>query len=308
MELSKLARENLVTLINAPDVKRISISGEGEPLNNVKVFHEILGLSEGGRHFEFITSGFLPHYMMVSFYETTDRIVSSNGDTCNIRLSADSHHIEKVKWRAHGFSLDYMQRIRPSGLSFSFRSIDIDRDFTRTYLVNELAAWGVEARVDPRSILEDKLIVVDQCYSIDYKNLVHPAPDTPQGYLDLVGYVEAIESKINKRFTFGSLNHTPQENGMDVTIKPNGDVFLYGIENHRLGNIHLDRIDWLFLANYVCENKFIHTLYTQPLIDLLAQIENTELLRSIVTKVNNPYWLIKELSTHAGLLEQWNTP
>ena len=42
MELSTLARENLAALINAPQVKRISISGEGEPLNNIKVFREIL--------------------------------------------------------------------------------------------------------------------------------------------------------------------------------------------------------------------------------------------------------------------------
>jgi hypothetical protein len=305
MEISTFARENLTRLINDPDVKRVSISGEGEPLNNAKVFHEILGLSEGGRRFEFITSGFFPHDKMAAFYEATDRIVSGNGDTCNIRLSADSHHIEKMKWRAHGFSLDYVLHHRPSGLSFSFRSIDTDRDFTRKYLMSELASWGIDARIEPRSILEDALIVGDKRHSIDYKNLVHPASGTPPGYLDLEGYIEAIESKINKRFTFGSLNHPPQANGMDVTVKPNGDVYLYGIENQRLGNIHFDQIDWQWLSTHVRENPLIHTLYTQPLTDLLARLENTDLMRSIITKVNNPYWLVKEMSAHAGLLEQW---
>ena len=74
MELSALSRENLATLINEPTVKRISISGEGEPLNNIKVFHEILNLSNGGKRFEFITSGFLPHAKMVEFFNETDRI------------------------------------------------------------------------------------------------------------------------------------------------------------------------------------------------------------------------------------------
>jgi hypothetical protein len=306
MDLSTLARENLARLINAPDVKRVSISGEGEPLNNVKTFHQILGLSKGDRRFEFITSGFFPHDKMTWFYDTTNQIISDNSDTCNIRLSADSHHINKVKWRAHGFSLDYALRRKPSRLSFSFRSIDTDRDFTRKYLVSELTGWGIESRVKARSLLEDELIVGEECYSIDYKNLVYPSPDTPPGYLDLVGYIDAIESKVNKRFTFGSLNHHPQANGMDVTIKPNGDVCLYGIENHRLGNIHLDRIDWLLLANHVREDNFINTLYTQPLTDLLAKIDNHELLRSIVKKVNNPYWLVKELSIYPGLLDQWS--
>lgn len=307
MELSILARENLTRLINSPDVKRVSISGEGEPLNNAKVFHEILELSEGGKHFEFITSGFLPHDKMAKFYEATDNIVSGNGDTCNIRLSADSHHIDKVKWRAHGFSLDYFIRHRPSGLSFSFRSVDTDREFTREYLKSELSSWGIYARIESRSVLEDILVVGDERYSIDYKNLVHPAPDTPPGYLDLEGYIKAIESKVNKRFTFGSLNQSPQANGMDVTVKPNGDVYLYGIENQRICNIHFHRIDWQWLAAHVRENPLIRTLYTQPLTELLARLENTDLLRAAVIKVNNPYWLVKELAGHTGLLEQWES-
>lgn len=307
MELSTLARENLARLINAPEVKRISVSGEGEPLNNAKVFHEILDLSEGGKCFEFITSGFFPHDMMAEFYDVTDRIVSSNGDTCNIRLSSDSHHIEKVKWRAHGFSLDYLKRRQPYGLSFSFRSIDTDRDFTREYLIGELARWGIEASIEPRSVLEDVLIIGNERMSIDYKNLVHPAPGTAPGYLDLLGYIEAIESKVNKRFTFGSLSQAPQANGIDVTVKPNGDVYLYGIENQRLGNIHFDRVDWQYLTEHVCENPLARALYTQPFTELLARLENNDLLCSIIAKVNNPYWLVKELACHAGLLEIWET-
>lgn len=305
MELSTLARENLARLINTSEVKRVSISGEGEPLNNAKVFHEILELSDGGKCFEFITSGFFPHDKMEEFYEATNRIVLFNGDTCNIRLSADSHHIEKVKWRSHGFSLDFLRRRRPSGLSFSFRSIDTDRDFTRVYLKSELANWGLEAVIEPRSVLEDELVVGGECFSIDYKNLVHPAPGTTPGYLDMMSYIEAIESKVNKPFTFGSLNKPPQANGLDVTVKPSGEIYLYGIENQHLGNIHFDRVDWKLLVDHVRETPLARALYTQPLTKLLARLENTDLLRSIITKTNNPYWLVKELAGHSGLLEKW---
>ena len=41
-------------------------------------------------------------------------------------------------------------------------------------------------------------------------------------------------------------------------------------------------------------------------VELLARLDNTDLLRSIIAKVNNPYWLVKELAGHAGLLEQWD--
>ncbi len=304
MQLSCLARENLAALINAPDVKRISISGEGEPLNNIRVFYDILGLSRGGKRFEFITSGFLPHERMTEFYDTTNRIVGSRGDTCNIRLSSDSHHIDKVKWRAHGFSIDHFRRCRPAGLSISFRSIDTDRDFTRDYLLEELGRWGLSARIIPGDSLEDTLLVGEERFSIDYKNLVYPAANTPRGYLDLHGYIAAIEARVDKCFTFGSLNPPPHANGIDLTVKPNGDVYLYGIEHERLGNIHLDRIDWAQLARYIRDTPLVRALYSQPLKDLLARLDDLDLVQSILLEANNPYWLVKELARHDGLLER----
>ncbi len=305
MELSTLARKNLATLINAPSVKRISISGEGEPLNNVKVFHEILSLSDGGKCFEIITSGFLPHAKMADFYDQTDRIVTANGDTCNIRLSADSHHIEKVKWHAHGFSLDYLQRRQPSGLSFSFRSIDTDKNFTRQYLVQEMQRWDIKADITELGLLEDVLVVGEQRFGIDYKNLVNPDKSIAQGCLDMHGYIAAIEAKVNKYFTFGSLNQSPQNNGMDVTIKPNGDVYLYGIEIQCLGNIHFDQLDWQCLQAQLLRNPLALALYTEPLTDLLLRLENSDLVHSIIHQVNNPYWLVKELAKYDGILQAW---
>ncbi len=305
MDLSTLAQENIAALINAPSVKRISISGEGEPLNNAEVFLKILGLSNGGNRFEFITSGFFTHAKMADFYDQIDRIVTANGDTCNIRLSADSHHIEKVKWRAHGFSIDYLQRRQPSGLSFSFRSVDVDRHFTRGYLTRELQHWGIEADIVELGPLEDVLVVGEQRFGIDYKNLVHPAPGMFHDYLDMHGYIAAIEAKVNKHFTFGSLNQDPQANGIDVTIKPNGDVYLYGIETQRLGNMHFDRLDWQRLQDQLLNSPLARALYTQPLTELLSRLENSDLVHSIVSRVNNPYWLVKELANHDGLLQAW---
>jgi len=93
MVLSPRSIENLDSLINSPDVKRISVSGEGEPLNIVHVFHQILALSRGGKAFEFITSGFIPHEKLEAFYECTYMQVKANGDTCNIRLSSNAPNL-----------------------------------------------------------------------------------------------------------------------------------------------------------------------------------------------------------------------
>lgn len=308
MTLSTRAAENLASLINSPDVKRIAISGEGEPLNNAEVFHQILALSRGGKAFEFITSGFLPHDKLQAFYQRTDALVAANGDVCNIRLSADSHHIEKIKHRPHGFSIAYLREQKPQALTFSFRSTDIDRDFTRRYLAEELAAWGMEARIVSRGTLEDDLIVDGAAYQVDYKNLVHPAPGTPPGYLDLPGYIAAIEEKVQKPFTLGSLNKGAQENGLDVTIKPNGDVFFYGIEHVVLGNIHTDGIGWEALLARAADTPLIRALYTRPFAELMARLPNDTRTQSILREANNPYWVVKALARHDGLLDRMIAP
>lgn len=218
-----------------------------------------------------------------------------------IKIHRTSLIIQAITFRDQTLSLDYLRTHRPAGLSFSFRSIDTDRDFTRDYLVSELARWGIHAIIEHHNTLEDVLIADVEHFNIDYKNLVYPALGTPAGYLNLYDY---IKGKVNKRFTFGSLNPSPLANGMDLTVKPNGDVYLYGIENQRLGNIHFNHVRWEHLASYVRETPLVRALYTQPLSDLLARFDNMEPVQSILAKANNPYWLVKELANHDGLLEQ----
>ena len=56
--LTDKAKKNISKLINDKETSKVAISGEGEPLNNIKAFKEILQLSKGGISFEFITSGY----------------------------------------------------------------------------------------------------------------------------------------------------------------------------------------------------------------------------------------------------------
>lgn len=304
MALSDQARTNLRALINAPSVKRVSVSGEGEPLNNVKIFHEILGLSTGGRAFEFITSGFLPHPQLSAFYDTTNALAQANGDTCNIRLSADSYHIEKVKHRAHGFSARYWLARRPAALQFSFRSVDTDRAFTRRFLLDEFASNGLEARLVLGTALQDALIAAEATFGIEYKNHVHPHSLLPGQYLDLYAYIDAIETRYEKPFTLGSLNRGNASNGMDVTIKPNGDVHFYGAETVALGNIHTDNLSWETLAARLRADPLARTLYTVPFVELISKIQDDPVGRNAIRRANNPYWLIKELAANQDLLNK----
>ena len=79
---------------------------------------------------------------------------------------------------------------------------------------------------------------------------------------------------------------------MDVTIKPDGSIFFYGIENIKLGNLNLDDINWGDLEDHVKNNKLINNLYRIPFMDLMEPMENNLILNEIVRRNNNPYLYI----------------
>ena len=305
LRLGEAARENLGRLINGTGIKRVSISGEGEPLNNIPALQDILGLARGPVRFEFITSGFLPKHKLVEFYGDIARRLARSESTCNIRLSSDSYHIEKIKHRPHACSVAYLLESRPRNLTLSYRSIDIDREFTRDYLTQELRSIGLDPYVEAVSGLRDRIVVDGLALDIDYKNLVDPADDTPVGYLDLDAYIAEIERSIGKEFTLGSLNRAPMPNGMDITVKPNGDVHFYGAENILLGNIHSDVLSLELLAERLRSEPFLRALHTIPLRDILRMLSVDEAVGSLICKTNNPYWVFKRLvKDHPHLLEQ----
>lgn len=305
LRLGERARDNLTGLINGPRIKRVSISGEGEPLNNIPALRDIIGLARGKVRFEFITSGFFPKQKLIELYGDIERRLASSGSTCNIRLSSDSYHIEKIKHRPHAPSVAYLLEAAPGNLTFSFRSIDIDRDFTRDYLTQELRSIGLDPHIEAVSGLRDRIVLAGLALDIDYKNLVDPAEDTPLGYLDLDAYVEEIERSVGKHFTLGSLNRAPMPNGMDITVKPNGDVHFYGAENILLGNIHSEPLSLDLLAERLRSEPLLRTLHTVPIRDIFRKLSVDEEVRRLIGKANNPYWVFKRLAKdHSHLLEQ----
>ncbi len=293
--LTNKARENIAKIINHNEIKKVSISGEGEPLNNIKVFKEILLLSSGGISFEFITSGNLSHDKLISFYNEVNQIISKNGDTCNIRLSTDFYHIPKIDYKPHGISIQYYLNNNLTNMTFSFRSIDIDKEFTRNYLQNELKQLNIESKILKVDELEDVLVINNKNFQIDYKNLVKPTFLKNNEYMTLSEYVKAKEKKLGKNFTLGNINPEPLLNGMGITIKPNGDVYFYGIESHLLGNIHIDNLNIDYFKNKIFTNQLIKTLYTKPFMELMNHISTNIEIRKLINDTNNPYWIIKEI-------------
>lgn len=305
LRLGDRGRENLAELINGHGVKRVSISGEGEPLNNIPALKDIIGLARCAVRFEFITSGFLPKHKLIELYDDISHRLENTGSSCNIRLSSDSYHIEKIKHRPHAPSVEYLLEAAPKNLTFSFRSIDIHKDFTRDYLTQELRSIGLDPQIEAISYLRDRIVLPEFALDIDYKNLVDPACDTPSGYLDLDAYMGEIERSVGKHFTLGSLNRAPRANGMDITIKPNGDVHFYGAENFLLANIHEGVVSLDHLAEKLRSEPILRNLHTVPMRDILQQLSIDEGIDKLIRRTNNPYWVFKRLAKdHPHLLDQ----
>lgn len=300
--LTDKAKQNISNLINHKEIKKVSISGEGEPLNNIKAFKEILSLSKGGIAFEFITSGYISNDKLLELYHDVNNLITKNGDTCNIRLSTDSYHISKINNKPHAISIKYLLDNNLTNITVSFRSIDIDKKFTRDYLKKEFALLGMQSDLRVIDTLEDNIIVNNKKFQIDYRNLVKPTFLKDKKYMTLAEYVEAKEQKLNKTFTLGNINKKPSSNGLGITIKPNGDVYFYGIDNNKLANIHIDILDIDFFKEIVKNNKLINTLYTKPFMNLMDKISINDDVKQLIRNANNPYWVIKEIMLYDKFL------
>jgi hypothetical protein len=181
-------------------------------------------------------------------------------------------------------------------MTVSFRSIDIDKEFVRSYLPTALRELGYSARVTASGGLEDNLEVEDGLFHVEYKNLVYPRGVSYSEYMDIAEYMAAIESKKGKTFTLGSMNASPASNGLDVTVKPNGEIYFYGAECWGpVGNIHTDHLSMDGLIECVTEDPFLGKLYSTPFETVISQLRKNPQVNKKIGEINNPYWVLKEL-------------
>ena len=85
---------------------------------------------------------------------------------------------------------------------------------------------------------------------------------------------------------------------MGITIKPNGDVYFYGIDSKILANIHFDTLDINFFKEIVKTDKLINTLYTIPFMNHMDKISINDDIEKLINNANNPYWVIKEIMSY----------
>jgi hypothetical protein len=300
LRLDPEARSNLGLLVNLPRIYRVSISGEGEPLINAPTILEILSLSEGGRRFELITSGFMDK-ALARLVAKASNILSEKGDALNIRISLDSYHAAESDSKQLGRLLDFLLELACSSapITVSFRSVECDRPAVRLLLTELLEDRKGTPDFIEVSPLEDAVILPSApALQITYKNMVYPGRVGRSDAMALADYVGLMESLYDKPFTFGHLSTPNYEKGLDITVKPNGDVLFYGIETMAHANIFQNSVDEPFLCDLVENDPYVSVFYRMPLSQILTEIQalNPE-AATLIADVNNPYWIVKELYT-----------
>lgn len=128
---------------------------------------------------------------------------------------------------------------------------------------------------------------------VKFKPTVSPVNFDYKDNWDIYRYINYIEKNRGSKFHIGMINDSLKTPLFDVTINPNDDVVLYGLEPLIIGNINREIVDYNFIAKKVRENKIVNYLTGTPFIKLLNKWSIEKDLEKIILSVNNPFWVIR---------------
>jgi len=295
LKLNKKAKITISNILNQPETERLIISGEGEPFNNINCIYDILKLSKGNKKIQIITNGlWLISDNSKKILNRLDNLQDENNDKYQIRISFDTFHIKRIgKENYKKIIQKIIQYREESGyIEICFRGILEEKDNVLSMLNREFLEDSQKVKIESISRLETNIIInKNQKINFIFKNLIDLDNIKKQNSFE--EYIRSLEEIYKKPFTLGHLKM--EENGMDITIKPNGDLFFYGAEIYPIFNIFFDEIDIKKLQNALIKNKILKKLYTIPLLELIKSLKKYKPFENIIQSINNPYWIIKRM-------------
>ena len=275
------------SFISHSDVSRVTISGEGEPLSHP----DLPLLLEMAPNACVATSG-------AASEQTVKRVL---GYPVDLRVSLDSFHIAQLGM-THYESL--LRTALGSAATVSLRSLLEERETMLPIALDMIRRAGHVVSDVRHGVLEDDITLEDRNVRVVYRNMVDPA----DGKSTLDEYLRLLEISRGVPFTLG--NRTPAGNGMSITIKPDSTIEFYGAETQVHGverygsgandtmlfNLSIERMKTVLESSPI-----ILGLYTVPFRDVIAELRNDPVSRSIIERTNNPYWIVRRIPAHTML-------
>ncbi len=287
-------KENLAGLIS--ESYKTAISGQGDPLLNQIAVFEILNIPGSKRNFEIRTSGNIPRVKFAAFIDKVNQIMKQNGDHCKLYLSLDEYHIQKLKHDNLAYAVELFVKNNYDSTSLAFRSILTNKEFVKKYIEDKLSAkhsigWR---EVDP---LHQKLIINNREFSVYFRSMVGSLSNASNDVYKLERYIDILEEHYYRPFTLGNVPIPPEKVGLNVTVNPNGDVFLYGTEFEPLGNVNRDNITYRTIRKFVQQDPICSTLLTVPFKDILHVLRKDSQMSRVIDKINNSHWIVRTLNS-----------
>lgn len=288
--LSKMTKENLERLIFK--TYKVGISGQGEPFMNPKTILDILDLKGGNINFQIATSGNLPRNKLIRLIRNMEDIIRKHNNFLDIRLSFDRFHLGGLKYNNFLFFINYFIKEK-TNLTLSFRSLTTDKILFKNYLGNVLG-MNHKFELEDLTSLNSQLKIRNKLFPIEFQSIVNPNKVNIKDIYTLENYIKLLEGRSNKKFTFGNLT-TKNKPGLDLTINPNGDLFFYGLECEKIGNIHQNHITYREIKKFISQNQFYSTFIKVPFLNILKELRKEKQFSSVIDNINNPYWIIRNL-------------
>ena len=275
--------------------KKICLSGEGDPL---VVWQNIIKLIENGpnnSHYELITSSFWNQEKTKNFLQEISKICEPKECTLAYRISIDKFHEEEI-------SRDVLNNIITVFISNTLSNINLQiRSITgqENYLFNRINSIFENRKIklqteqinDITYLVKSKSIEIN----IQFKPTVKPSDFEYIDEWNIKKYIGFLEKSRNTDFHIGMIEYSNEQKVYDVTINPNGDVVLYGLEPFILGNITKELVSYDLIEKRVQENELLNSLTMSRFIDIINEWKKDKERKSIIENVNNPFWVVRNL-------------
>ena len=301
-------RTSLADLVMNSSV--IIFSGGGEPLLNLKFIEDTM-LLVSNKQFVITTGLGIESNKLVDTIDHIDRICSKNSSSCSIRISVDRYHLTQYDYRQR-LSLLLHQSISSRWKCCSIdsiRTIFIDRGFTNN-LVSDIAkmqSWNIT--FDSDEIDNSKIIVNDKILKIEYKPLIHPERHGIKDIFSMEEYLNILDNSSNRFFvprkdvlldkvTDNNEINCNQMEGLSLTVDVSGNVYIYGVELSKLGNISDEILSFDQIVQRLFDTTWYDYFEANSIKDIMQAFLSDLKLGKLVRSINYPYEVIRELNDY----------
>jgi len=275
--------------------KKVCISGEGDPLMAHNVVTDIIKSGPDFTHYELITSSFWKESKTTEYLKQISTICDKKHCKLTYRLSIDKFHSEELKSNPFKSLLNIFSRHKLENISMDLRSITGQEEF-----VFKAIKLAFDESKFKFSIIQDddlcyKVLYNSKSINLAFKPTVSPSKFNYKEEWNLERYISYLEKKRGNKFHLGLLNDDLESPHFDITINPNGDLVLYGLEPYILGNITKEVLDYGILKSRMKENFDLYNLIKQNFSDRIVELQKKPRSRELLLQTNNPFWIIRNL-------------